>query len=86
MTNETKALVEALHGLLFLQFRHWPLTDEDKQSGFVKNTIVPILPLVESYHASLHSDVPTGTQFVQATAADRARWELGKSTRRAEPA
>jgi hypothetical protein len=71
MNDETEALVGALHALLFLQFRHWPLTDADKAIPFVRSRIVPILPLVEAYHVRLHGDdVP----LWQATAEDRARW------------
>lgn len=55
LTEREKQLVSALHGLLFLQFHHWPLDEQDREIPFVKSTILPILPLVEVYHEDLHN-------------------------------
>lgn len=67
--DQTERLIGALHGLLFLQFRHWPLSEEDKAIPFVQGSIVPILPLVEAFHEKLHGG-PT-PQLRQTTQAER---------------
>lgn len=69
LTEREKQLVSALHGLLFLQFRHWPLDERDREIPFVKSIIVPILPLVEVYHEELHNG-PVAMR--QITAQERA--------------
>jgi hypothetical protein len=57
--NHEKVLT-ALHALILLHFRHWPLTEEDKRIPFVKNIILPILPETEEFHKLLHPyDLPT---------------------------
>lgn len=67
LTEREGQLVSALHGLLFLQFRHWPLNQETREIPYVKNTIVPLLPLVEAYHDELHGG-PTPPTVEQAEA------------------
>lgn len=47
-------LLDAVVALLDLRFKHWPLTSADLAHPLMRETVVPILPLLQDYHARFY--------------------------------
>ena len=47
-------LLDAVVALLDLRFKHWPLMPKDLAHPLIRETVVPILPLLEDYHARFY--------------------------------